>query len=65
MYIRIEPDWNVKSARLELEFSDSSIRIEPDWNVKEAMALEISKHAKIRIEPDWNVKFFIYKLSFY
>ena len=55
-YIRICPDWNVKSARLELEFADTSIRICPDWNVKLVDSRLSDLQALIRICPDWNVK---------
>ena len=33
-YIRIEPDWNVKSVTTVMEIDGDNIRIEPDWNVK-------------------------------
>ena len=34
MFIRIEPDWNVKEVEKVEEIELCDIRIEPDWNVK-------------------------------
>ena len=55
-YIRIEPDWNVKTLRTILVPAHLIIRIEPDWNVKEYVGEVGTDTRGIRIEPDWNVK---------
>ena len=34
VFIRIEPDWNVKDIEVVYNDYDNYIRIEPDWNVK-------------------------------
>ena len=57
LFIRIEPDWNVKFSYSYSDFLLFSIRIEPDWNVKViGSGFVTDVMFLIRIEPDWNVK---------
>ena len=63
MFIRIEPDWNVKTRGDIVFYYIKSIRIEPDWNVKDRTLPGFRPNGTIRIEPDWNVKSIASKIS--
>ena len=62
-FIRIVPEWNVKSRVMRDQIGRYIIRIVPEWTVKKRSKGTKWNITMIRIVPEWNVKIKIQGLS--